>query len=193
MIHLHRNFLAPAVLAALLVSIAPVVGAGVVHGVEARSLNGRSGHRVASHVRMIRNGHFGLTCHEATSSGTRRAVHTIDVPEGHPILDVSIRGRDVSTTHDLHFRLRQTCHPYLEAALPVTTTISQGATAGSAGYYTVVLNGDDSDPPNRTCAYFLESRFADDSAACDGAELDMTSVHIRTYDADVIFRDGFEP
>jgi hypothetical protein len=193
MIHLNRNLLPAATAAALLILMVSEAGAGVLHGIEARTFNGRSGHRVASQLRMIRNGHFGLTCHEGTSSGPRRAVHTIDVPAGHPIVDVTIRGQDVSPTHDLHFRLRETCQPYLEGANPTTTTISQGATSGSAGNYRVVLDGSGSAPANDTCAYFLESRFADDAAACAAAELDMTSVRVRTYDPDVIFRDSFEP
>lgn len=190
---LYRSLFAPTVAGALLVSIASPAGAGVVHGLEARSLNGRSGHRVASHVLMVRNGYLGLTCHEGSSSGSRRAVHVIDVPAGRPIVDVTIRGEDVSASHDLHFRLRETCQPYFEGALPVTTTIAEGATSGSSGHYMVVLNGDGSAPANNTCAYFLESRFADDTAACAGAALDVTSIRIRTYDPDVIFRDGFEP
>lgn len=193
MTRLHRSLFAPALAGLVLVSIAPPAGAGVLQGLEARSLNGRSGHRVASHVRMVRNGNFGLVCHEGASSGSRRAVHGIDVPAGRPIVDVTIRGEDVSASHDLHFRLRQTCQPYLAGALPVTTTIAEGATSGSAGHYIVVLDGNDSAPANDTCAYFLESRFADDTAACAGATLDMTSIRIRTYDPDVIFRDGFGP
>lgn len=192
MIHPHRNLLGAAA-AALIFSIVPEAGAGVLHGIEARTFNGRSGHRVASHTRMVRNGHFGLACHEGTSSGSRRAVHGIDVPAGHPIVDVTIRGQDVSPTHDLQFRLRETCQPYLEGANPITTTISQGATSGSIGNYMVVLEGNGFAPANTLCAYFLESRFADDTVACAAGELDMTSVRIRTYDPDVIFRDSFEP
>jgi hypothetical protein len=193
MTFLHRRLLASFPAGALLLSILPSASAGVAPGLDVRSMNARSGHGTSSHVRMGRNGNFGLVCNEGISSGTRRAVHMIDVPATHVLVDVAIHGEDVAISHDLHFRLRQTCQPYLVGGVPDTTTIAEGTTSGAEGFYMVVLSSDGSVPSNNLCAYFLESRFADDNAACASAELDMTSIRIRMLDPDVIFRDGFEP
>ena len=71
--------------------------------------------------------------------------------------------------------------------------IRTGDRQAPEGFYTVVLGGDGSVPSNNLCASFLESRFADDNAACASAVLDMTSILIHMLDPDVIFCDGFEP
>ncbi len=191
MMSMPRTFrtLLPAVACACAITTA---SAGVLHGLDARSLNGVSGHRIASHVQLGRDGYFGLVCNEGASSGSRRAVHPLDLPSGHALVSVTIWGLDESPSNDLRLRLRESCQPYLQGALPVTTTLAEASTSGAAGDFAIALFPTLDAPLTATCTYFIESRFAQDTSACAGPALVLTRIRTLTLDPDVIFRDGFE-
>ena len=141
---------------------------------------------------MGRDGYFGLVCNEGASSGSRRAVHPLDLPSGHALVSVTIWGLDESPSNDLRLRLRESCQPYLQGALPVTTTLAEASTSGAAGDFAIALFPTLDAPLTATCTYYIESRFAQDTSACAGPALVLTRIRTLTLDPDVIFRDGFE-
>ena len=187
-----RNPARTLLLSAVIALAAGPASAGVLHGLDYRSYNGRSGHPVDHDVRVVRTGYLGAYCANGAEAGGRRMVYPLDVSGDLEIFGVRVWGNDSSTDNDLELRLMESCQPFLEGGLPATTALVGGATSGSGGEFSLFLFADQYQVMDATCAYWLEARFADDNTACN-SDLALTRIRVLTNNPDVIFRSNFGP
>lgn len=173
--------------------MAPSSEAGVLYGTRYETMIGRSGHPTSSALVIDSTGYLDATCINNAGPGRRTLIYPFDIPAGFEIFKVEIWGRDASASNDLGYRLVETCQPFLAAGTPVSTNLAAYSTSGSPGEFVAFLFADQHVAISSSCAYYVEARFADDGAACDGYDLATRNVRILLNDPDVIFRDDFGP
>ena len=166
--------------------------AGVLYGVEYQTVHGRSGHPGSSAAKIGRDGFLGAYCFNGTEAADRRTIYPLDIPNGYEIFSVTVWGDDSSPGNDLEASLIETCQPFLSAGAPTTSVIDTASTAGSAGRFALFLFAGQYLVDANSCAYYVEARFADATAACGGIDLAVDNVQVVTNNPDVIFRDNFE-